>query len=159
MSSERPLNAVVKELEDHIKNTSGWSKKFQDAVTAAYDTGITEMKDITTTKEYLAKINEWLYWVPVENEEGRDVYNRICLFYYVMNQPTVKNLQDPISPEAINIQNSWLTDWMYRYAEELGKWLDEPDSIGAIESFWKSPPYNMKEYVEPRGGWRDFNDW
>ncbi|KAL6713241.1 hypothetical protein ACLMJK_009362 [Lecanora helva] len=159
MATPRPLNPVVKELEDHIKTTSGWSKKFEDAVKASHDSGIVEMKDITTTNEYLRKINEWLYWVPRENEQGRDVYNRICLFYFVMNQPGVKELQDQIGPEYINVQNSWLTDWMHRYADEIGKWLDDPESIGAIDTFWKSPPYNMHEYVEPRGGWRDFNDW
>ncbi|KAL8723902.1 MAG: hypothetical protein Q9181_007092 [Wetmoreana brouardii] len=159
MAATKPLHPVVKQLEDHIKNTPGWGKRFEDAVKSSHDSGIVEMQAITTTSEYLNKINEWLYWVPRENEEGRDVYNRICLFYYVINQPTVKPLQDPIEPAAINIQNSWLTDWMHAYADELGKWLDTPESMGAIDTFWKSPPYNMNEYVEPRGGWRDFNDW
>ena len=155
----RPFNPVVKNLEDHIKNTPGWTQRFEDAVKKSQDSGIIEMQAVNSTSDYLQKINEWLYWVPKENEEGRDVYNRICLFYYVMNQPTVKELQDPIDPAAINIQNSWLTDWMHTYADELGKFLDSPESMGEIQTFWDSPPYNMKEYIEPRGGWRDFNDW
>lgn len=155
----RELHPVVKNLEGHIKVTSGWQSRFDTAVKGAHDTGIVEMQFITTVPEYLAKINEWLYWIPKENEEGRDVYNRICLFYFVMNQPSVKDLQDPIKPEAVNEQNSWLTNWMYMYAEELGNWLDNPESIAEIQTFWDSPPYNMKEYIEPRGGWRDFNDW
>ncbi|KAI4231304.1 MAG: hypothetical protein LQ349_005699 [Xanthoria aureola] len=159
MAVTRPLAPVIKELENKIKNTPGWTKRFEDAVKGAHETGIIEMQAITTTSQYLHKINEWLYWIPKENEEGRDVYNRICLFYFVMNQPTVKQLQDPIEPGAINIKNSWLTDWLYRYAEELGKWLDDPESIKEVQTFWDSPPYNMKEYKEPRGGWRDFNDW
>ena len=159
MAAPRPLHPVVKQLEDHIRNTSGWGRRFDDAVKMAHDTGIVEMQSINTTSDYLNKINEWLYWVPRENEEGRDVYNRICLFYFVMNQPTVKPLQDPIRPEAINMQNSWLTEWMHTYADELGKFLDTPESIGEIQSFKDSKPYNMKEYIEPRGGWRDFNDF
>ena len=155
----REYHTIVKTLEDKIKNTSGWQSRFDTAVRGAHDTGIIEMQSITTVPQYLAKINEWLYWVPKENEEGRDVYNRICLFYFVMNQPTVKDLQDPIRPEAINQRNSWLSDWMYQYAEALGDWLDQPESIAEIKTFWDSPPYNMKEYIEPRGGWRDFNDW
>ena len=156
---KRQLNPVVQALEQKIKSTSGWQTRFDAAVKSAHDSGIVEMQDITTVPQYLAKINEWLYWIPRDNEEGRDVYNRICLFYFVMNQPTVKDLQDPIKPEAINIRNSWLTDWMYKYAEELGKWLDEPESIAEVQTFKDSAPYNMKEYIEPRGGWRDFNDW
>ena len=152
-------NPVIKELDDHIKNTSGWKDRFDAAVKSAHDSGIVEMQSITTTSEYLDKINEWLYWIPKAEEDGRDVYNRICLFYFVMNQPTVKSLQDPIDPAAIHIQNSWLTEWMYKYADELGRFLDTPESIGEIETFKDSKPYNMKEYIEPRGGWRDFNDW
>ena len=159
VTTRKELNPVVKTLEDKIKNTPGWQSRFDAAVKGAHDSGIVEMQAITTVPQYLAKINEWLYWIPRDNEEGRDVYNRICLFYFVMNQPTVKELQDPIKPEAVNIRNSWLTDWMYQYAEELGRWLDTPDSIAEIKTFWDSPPYNMKEYIEPRGGWRDFNDW
>ena len=155
----KELHPVVKTLEDKIKNTPGWQSRFDTAVRSAHDSGIIEMQYITTVPQYLAKINEWLYWIPKENEEGRDVYNRICLFYFVMNQPTVRDLQDPIKPGAVNIRNSWLTDWMHQYSEELGNWLDNPESIADIKTFWDSPPYNMKEYIEPRGGWRDFNDW
>ncbi|KAI4285065.1 MAG: hypothetical protein L6R38_000961 [Xanthoria sp. 2 TBL-2021] len=159
MAVARPLAPVIKELEDHIKNTPGWSQRFEDAVKGAHDSGIIEMQAITTTSDYLHKINEWLYWIPKENEEGRQVYHRICLFYFIMNQPTVKQLQDPIEPGAINVKTSWLTDWLHRYADELGKWLDSPESIKEVQTFWDSPLYNMKEYSEPRGGWRNFNDW
>ena len=152
-------NKVVQDLADHIKNTSEWTQRFEDGVKSAHNSGIVEMLHINTLDDYLNKINEWLYWIPKENEEGRDVYNRICLFYFVMNQPSIKPLQDPIHPDAINVQNSWLTEWMHRYSDELGQWLDHPDSIKEVKTFWDSPPYNMKEYVEPRGGWRDFNDW
>ncbi|KAI4178180.1 MAG: hypothetical protein LQ348_005666 [Seirophora lacunosa] len=159
MASDEEFEPIVKELEKHIHNTSGWPKAFDDAVKAAHDSGIVEMQEITTTRQYLGKINEWLHWIPKENEEGRDVYNRICLFYFVMNQPTVKKFQDPIKPGASYAPDSWLTKWLHRYADDLGTWLDKPESIKEVQTFWDSPPYNMKEYNEPRGGWRDFNDW
>ena len=159
MSDAKPLHPVVKSLEDKIKNTPGWSKRFEDAVKSAHDSGIVEMQAINTTSDWLSKSNEFLYWIPREGEEGRDVYNRICLFYFVVNQPTIKPLQDPIEPEAINMKDSWLTEWLHTYADELGKYHDDPASIAEIQTFKDSKPYNMKEYVEPRGGWRDFNDF
>ena len=36
----RPLAPVIKELEDKIKNTPGWTKRFEDAVKEAHDSGI-----------------------------------------------------------------------------------------------------------------------
>ncbi|KAL8672036.1 MAG: hypothetical protein Q9168_003488 [Polycauliona sp. 1 TL-2023] len=106
----------------------------------------------------IKEVGDKLYWVPRENEEGRNVYNRICHFYFVMNQPTVKQLQNLIEPGAINKKNLWLTDWLHRYAHQIREWLDSPDFIGEIQTFWDSPPYNMKVYKEPRGGWQDIND-
>ncbi len=60
MSDPRPLHPVIKQLDDHIKTTSGWGKRFGDAVKAAHDSGIVEMQAVNTTSEYLSKINEWL---------------------------------------------------------------------------------------------------
>lgn len=156
---KKPLHPLVKKLDDKIKTTPGWTKLFEDAVQSARKTGIVEMQTIHTLSDWIDSANEFLYWIPREGEEGRDVYYRICLFYFVVNQPTVKPLQDPIKPEAINKKDSWLTEWLHDYAAELGKWHDDPGSISEIQTFKDSKPYNMKEYIEPRGGWRDFNDF
>ena len=154
----KPFHPVVKELDEHIKNTPGWSKAFQDGVEKAQKSGVVEMQNIGTTEAFLKKINEFLYWIPRENEEGRDLYNRICLFYFVMDQPSIVGFQDPITPKAIK-ENSWLSQWLHRYAKTIGTYLDDPKSIENIETFKKSKPYNMQEALEPRGGWRDFNDF
>ncbi|KAL8678678.1 MAG: hypothetical protein Q9186_004993 [Xanthomendoza sp. 1 TL-2023] len=159
MTESKPFHPVVKTLDDKIKNTSGWGNRFADAVQSARNSGIQEMQKIHTTSDWLRKTNEFLYWVPREGEEGKDVYNCICLVYFVLNQPTVKPLQDPIEPGASNMKDSWLTEWLHTYADALGMFLDDPESIAGIQTFRDSKPYNMKEYLEPRGGWRDFNDF
>lgn len=57
----KPLHPVVQTLEEHIRNTSGWTQRFEDAVKTSHNSGIIEMQKITTLSEYLSKINEWLY--------------------------------------------------------------------------------------------------
>ncbi|KAL8732484.1 MAG: hypothetical protein Q9166_002698 [cf. Caloplaca sp. 2 TL-2023] len=103
------------------------------------------MQAINTTSDWLNKSNEFLYWIPRQREEGRDVYNRICLFYFVLNQPTVRSLQDPIEPSANQMRDSWFTEWLHTYADELGKYHHDPASIAEIQIFKDYKPYNMKD--------------
>ncbi len=68
-------------------------------------------------------------------------------------------LQDPITP----VDNPLLTPlsaWMVRYANAMGSFLDTPESLTpqSLETFRKSPNYNLDEYIEPHGGWRTFNE-
>ncbi|KAL8774999.1 MAG: hypothetical protein Q9209_000478, partial [Squamulea sp. 1 TL-2023] len=107
------------------------------------------MQTVKSLNEYLEKSMKWIYWVLKETVEGRDIYDHICIFCYTTNQSIVKPLQDPTKSAAIIIKNSWLADLLHTYADELGKWLHSPESIGAIETFWKSPLCNMNQYIEP----------
>ncbi|KAL8784448.1 MAG: hypothetical protein Q9213_003971 [Squamulea squamosa] len=110
MAVGKPLHPIANELWDHVQKIPHWNKRFEGAVKAAQDSGIAEMQVVQSLNEYHEKVNQWLYWVPKENEEGRDIYNRICQSYYIMKQPTVKPLQDLIEPAASNISSSWITD-------------------------------------------------
>lgn len=50
---------------------------------------------------------------------------------------------------------------MKDYIRELGKFLDSPESITpeSVKSFYDSPEFNMAEYLEPRGGWKTYNEF
>lgn len=150
---------IVQELLDKI-NSEGWSERFNEAITTAHQSGIVEMQSTKTLQDYLTFINSLLRWVPSEDWQGKDIYNDLCKFYFVLDQPSVKDLQSPVQPEDKKDKLTWLSDWLVRYAIEMGKFLDTPDSITeeSLASFKNSPNYNMDDYIEPRGGWRTFNE-
>ena len=117
------------------------------------------MQKIHTTADYLKNINESLYLIPRANGEGLDFFSRACPLYFVMGQPTVKQFQDPVTPEAINSKKSWLTEWLHSYVDAFGAYHDDPESIQEVQTFKDTKAYNIGEYLEPRGSWRNFNDF
>ena len=137
-----------------------WEEKFAEAVRKAHDSGVVEMLDVRTTEDYLNFINGMLRWVPSENYQGRDIYNHLCKFHFVLDQPPVKQLQNPILPSPQALPLTPLSAWMVRYAQAMGAFLDTPESITdeSLATFRSSPNYNMGDYLEPRGGWRTFNE-
>ena len=150
---------VVQELSDKIDADDSLRAAFEKAISHARRSRVAEVADIKTVDDYLQKINSFLLWIPSEDATGKDVYNWIVLFYFIVNQPSLKELQDPIRPCASYEPDSWLTKWLKRYAAALGEFLDTPESIKNIDSFYDSPNYNMGEYIKPRGGWNTFNDF
>jgi hypothetical protein len=116
---------------------------------------------IRTIDDYLRWINDLLYWVPSENVPGREVYNCIGKLYIVLDQETTKPLQNRIEPE--NGPLTPLSAWMVEYAKALGAFLDTPCfesfTSKSLETFRRSPAYNLDEYVEPHGSWRTFNQF
>ena len=150
---------IVQELKDKI-HSEKWDKRFDEAISTAHQSGIIEMQSTKTLKDYLDFINSLLRWVPSEDWQGKDIYNDLGKFYFVFDQPSVKDLQSPVHPEDRVEKLTWISDWLVRYAIEMGKFLDTPDSITekSLASFKSSPNYNMDDYIEPRGGWRTFNE-
>lgn len=151
---------VVTELVNKVKSEPEWTSKFDAAIASARSSGIREMAAIKSLSDYYTFLNTLLLWVPCEDIQGTDVYNHFCLFYFVLDQPTTKPLQTPILPGPNPEALSWLSNWMVQYASAMGQFLDTPESItpASLKSFLSSPNYNMGDYLEPRGGWKTFNE-
>ncbi len=156
-----PYEPVVQELNDYIHAEKQRKKDFQKAIDKARSFGIREMDDVVTTKDYLDYINALLRWVPSENVTGRTIYDRLTKLHFVLDQPPVRKWQNAIRPHPEPPPLTWLSAWMVRYAQELGAFMDTPASLtlDSLATFRSSPNYNMSEYLEPRGGWRTFNDF
>lgn len=150
---------VVDELVGLI-HTHKWDGAFQEAVDLAHKSGVVEMRDVKTTKDYLDFIDGLLRWVPSENVQGKDIYNHLCKFHFVLDQHPVRRLQNAIRPAREVLRLTPLSAWMVRFAKAMGAFLDTPESITpeSLASFRASPNYNMSDYIEPRGGWRTFNE-
>ncbi|KAJ2981383.1 hypothetical protein NUW58_g6703 [Xylaria curta] len=116
---------------------------------------------INTLNDFYNYIDNFVKWVPFEGPGGREIYKKLCAFYFVFGQPTVYTLQTPIKPETAAGPLSWLSDWLVRYARDMGSFLDTPESFteASRASFFGADIYRMGDYEEPAGGWKTFNQF
>lgn len=151
----KKMQPVVAKLEALIEK-HGWHWMFEEAIKNAHKHNVPRIKHIKNLDDYLTFINGLLEWVPTEDESGREIYYRICEFYYILDQQPIKGLQNkpgdrsPLTP---------LSAWMVEYAKAWGQFLDTPESITkeSLRSFYNSPRFNMHEYMPAPSGWRTFN--
>lgn len=151
---------VVVKLQKLIKD-NGWEARFEKAVAQARAWNIPELADLKDLESYYVYINDFLRWVPSENEPGREVYNKLCKFYFVLDQDAVIDLQNKVVPLNKAAPLTPLSAWLVDYADAMGAFLDTPESLtpASLESFRKSPSYNLGDYIEPHGGWKTFNQF
>jgi phosphatidylserine decarboxylase len=128
----------------------------------AYATGLEEFKiyNINNLQDYLRYMDEYVYWIPTEDRTGTNVYYHICMFYFIIDLPPVSQFQSPIDPSSKSPWR-WLSDWLIRYAQDMGKWMDTPESITpeSLLTFYEAPSYHMQDYPVPEGGWKTFNEF
>jgi phosphatidylserine decarboxylase len=153
-------NKVVLELIELIK-AKKWEDDFNKAIEHAHRSNIPEIADIKNLDDYLMWINALLHWVPTEDKPGREVYNQLCKFHFILDQSPVLGLQNRIVPHHNALALTPLSAWMVRYAKAMGEFLDTPESLTpeSLKSFYASPNYNMGDYVVPHGGWKTFNQF
>ena len=138
---------------------NNWQRKFEDAIENAQYYNIPSIRHIGNLDEYLEWLNGLLEWVPVENRAGRQIYEQLCEFYFILDQPSLKELQNQIRPETEPQPLTELSQWMVDFAKTLGSFLDTTESINAesVKSFYNSPGFNMDEYMPPPSGYKTFN--
>jgi phosphatidylserine decarboxylase len=158
----RPLDPIVLLLKEYIAQTSD-PRALQEAVDAALGTAIgPQLRDcgITSADGFLNYANELLRWIPHENQQGKDIYETLCVFYFVLDQDPLSALQTQINPSSVGKPLTWLSAWIVCYAQLVGAFMDTSDSITAqsFQSFVNSPKFNIKECVVPPGGFKTFNE-
>lgn len=158
-----PYTGIVKKLVDLLKKKNRYDD-LGKAVTKALSYDIAEMKklgiyDADSCLDYMQDLVTT--WIPTEDFEGKDVIYRLEIFYFIFDQDALKDLQSPIDPKSAHEPLSPLSSWLVEYAKEVGKNMDEPGSLTdrSLETFKNSPKFLMKEYLEPRGGWKTFNEF
>lgn len=151
---------VVRDLDNLIKEND-WSENFSQAIHDAKSANVPDLDRINSLEDYMNAINEFLFWKPTENERGDVVYNKICLFYWILNQKTLSSLQSETLPKAVGKPLTVLSAWMVEYAKALGTFYDTTESINkeTIDTFYHSPPYHMEIYERPPNDWQTFNEF
>ena len=155
---------VVQELIDMIAK-NGWQDKFQKALDACHELNTIEYENIKTLDDYYDWLESCMHWIPVENKAGLAAYNHVTMFYFLLDQSPVKELQTPIIPSQLkgNVVPplSELSQWMKKFVIAFGAWLDTPESLDeeAVKSYYESPRYHMGDYEMPKGGWKTYNQF
>lgn len=162
--ADKTYSSVVKELVDMIER-NGWRDKFQKALDSVHAQNVIEYENIKTLEDYFDWCESNLHWVPKEDPEGDIVYQHVTMFYFLLDQSPVKELQTPITPSTLkgNVmpELTELSKWMRKFVISLGMWMDTPESLddAAVKSYYDSPRYNMGDYEMPKGGWKTFNQF
>ena len=151
---------VVQQLIQLIEK-NGWRQMFEEALAKSREWNVPSIRHVTDLEKYYQWLNENLLSLPSEDRAGKKMYNRICEFYFFLDQPPVNELQNKIKPETGDTPLTDLERWMVDYANAWGAICDETRSLTeeSLQSFYDSPPYNMSEYMPDPGGWKTFNQF
>jgi phosphatidylserine decarboxylase len=152
------MHEVVRELQALVEKNCWWGK-FEEAIKNAHRYNIPSIRHIHNLHDYLEWLDNLLKWVPVEDRLGKQIYDQLCEFYFFLDQPPVRELQNRIAPETEGQPLTELSQWMVNFAKALGSFLDTTESVNSdsIESFHNSPSFNMDEYMPPPSGYKTFN--
>lgn len=160
--TEMSYHPIVQELVAKLDADRDFKEAMESSLALALSTRIKEfdLLNIHSLEEYIAYMNRYLHWLPCETPSGKNVYIHICMFYFIIDLPPVSSYQNPIDPSQ-HPPWQWLTEWLIRYAQEVGAWMDTPESINSetIQSFHTAKGYHMEDYPVPPGGWKTFNEF
>lgn len=162
-----PEAAIVRDLRDYIFRSYQRARAFNFAIASARakENGGQEdmnLEGIYDLNDYLRFCDKLLKWAPDVSSPGDALLRKILIFYWVFEQPSVRNLQTPVLPETSNTDLSWISYWLVGFAREIGHWMDTPESAAHVESFYNNPIYNkdIELYKKPPSGtWGSFNDF
>jgi phosphatidylserine decarboxylase len=158
MSTKRKYHTVVEDLVKLIQKNN-WTADFEKAIKTAHSKNVPLIENVKTLKQYLDWMNEFLYWIPMENSAGQNVNDHLSASYFIADQNPLLALQNKVIPCDKALHLTPFSQWLVDYANALGLFLDTPESLTkeSEQTFYDSPYYNMKEYSRPHGGWKSFN--
>jgi phosphatidylserine decarboxylase len=151
---------IVEELLELIA-TNHWQDDFETAIQAAKQTLVAELDGIACLADFIQFIDNFVHWLPIENETGTLFYSKACAFYFILDQQPIVQYQNRVHPFAQQPELTPLSRWILKYAQEMGRFMDSPASLSeaTLATFYRSPAYNLHEYIQPQGGWKTFNQF
>ena len=128
---------IVRDLKTLVAQNAEVKKALTDSLRNA------DWKNITTLDAYYAYVDGFARYIPA----ARSALDKIVEFYYLIDQS-----------EALR-NNAPFQAWVKRFAEAWGSFLDTPESIANLDTFYNSPIYAMEDYAAAPSGWRTFNQF
>ena len=86
---------------------------------------------IETLDDYYRYMNDFLKWVPTEENPAGNVYSHLCMSYFIVGQFPTSFHQDSIKPGQ-KPPWRWLTEWNIDYAKEMGRRRVEVARVAAF---------------------------
>lgn len=159
--------SIVEDLKAFVTRYPAREIQFRQAIydaTNPANGGAEEMKaeGINTLEDYFRYCQDLLHWVPTVTSGNNELLRKLLVFHWVLNQPSVIDLQTPVNPAATNDNPTWLSYWQVSYAREIGRWLSTKESTGGIQSFYDNATFNQEAHLwqdPPAGGWESFNQF
>ncbi|KAM5535557.1 hypothetical protein V8D89_010724 [Ganoderma adspersum] len=145
--SYSPTTPIVQELVNYFSQNPEFESAFEQSFLTARKSDLKEWDEfnIHSVDDHLRYMDEYVRWVPSETVSGTNVYSHLCMFYFILDSCPIYGYQTKIEPTS-HSPWTWLSEWLIRYAKEMGQWMDYPDAINekAIETFVKSPAYRAR---------------
>lgn len=134
-------------------------KALEQALDYVHQHNVVEYMNIKTLDDYIDWNNKNLTTPWLENRYGTATLEKFKTMYFLLDVAPVGQYQTPTLPRPLDPALSPLSEWMREYQIALGQWMDDPTwyTPEVRKSFMEAAPYNMAEYVEPRGGWKTVN--
>ncbi|EFY86616.1 hypothetical protein J3458_019586 [Metarhizium acridum] len=159
------VDPLVQDFINVVDGRKGWRENFETAITTARRDAEDDMnhQKIHNLADFFRYVNDFLHWVPRVDGTGDEVLRKICVFYWVFDQPSVRGYQSKLDPNNTEGPLTFMSYWLVNYAQQLGSFLDRPESLTTqtLDTFYNNPNYNAEadQWLEPRGGWKSFNQF
>lgn len=152
------MSPIVSELVELIA-THGWQQRFGAAIELTRAHAVPSLSHIATLDDYLRFIDEMVRWAPRESGDSTMVHDKLVEFYFVLDQPPLRELQSAVEPSSVAKDLTPLSRWMAAYAGAWGDYLDTPESAIHVESFRSNPLFRWDDYMPPPSGYHTFNQF
>jgi len=101
--------------------------------------------DLATLPQYYDFLNEMVTLIPTE----RNLNPVVLKFYYLID----------LSPDDILKADASFQQWVRKFAEDWGAFLDTTESAQGIRSFFSDPSFHIGDYFTAPSGWLTFNQF
>ncbi len=151
----QPIVARLRTLIDE----HDWHAAFAAALESVGQQQVPGVSHLRTVDDYLAYIDDLVRWSPREAGDSRLVHDKMVEFYFVLDQPPLRQLQSPAAPTDHGASLAPLAQWIRDFARTWGEYLDTPESASHLETFRTNPAFHWDEYMPPASGYRTFNQF
>ena len=133
-------------------------KDLQKAIDHAQAREVHSIRHIRKPRDYYDYLRELATWAPREKGDTRYVYDKIVEFYFFLDQEPLKSQQSPVKPGKPPKKLTPLSQWIVRFADAWGGYLDTTASAKEVRSFKHDPLFNWEEYMPPPASFLDKED-